>query len=95
VKPAAPRTLITLLTDFGARYACGASLKSSFLSLNPIGPLVDLSPAMDPQAIRAGAFMLAEAAASFPPGPCTWPWWTPGWAWPRRFARLKICVEKN
>ena len=64
----APRPLITLLTDFGTRDAYVGSLKGVILSLNPEVRLVDLSHEVDPQDIRAGAFMLAEAAAYFPPG---------------------------
>lgn len=64
----APRPLITLLTDFGTRDAYVASLKGVILSLNPRAKLVDLSHGVDPQDIRAGAFILAEAAAYFPPG---------------------------
>jgi hypothetical protein len=65
---AAPRPLITLLTDFGNRDAYVASLKGVILSLNPAAVLVDLSHRVPPQDIRAGAFLLAEAAACFPPG---------------------------
>ena len=65
---AAPRPLITLLTDFGTRDAYVASLKGVILSLNPTAQLVDLSHEVPPQDIRAGAFILAEAAACFPPG---------------------------
>ena len=59
---AAPRPLITLLTDFGTRDAYVGSLKGVILSLNPEVNLVDLSHEVAPQDIRAGAFMLAEAA---------------------------------
>ncbi len=65
---AAPRPLITLLTDFGARDAYVASMKGVILSLNPAVTLVDLSHEVDPQDVRAGALILAEAAAYFPPG---------------------------
>ncbi len=64
----APRPLITLLTDFGTRDAYVGSLKGVILSLNPEVRLVDLSHEVEPQDIKAGAFMLAEAAAYFPPG---------------------------
>jgi len=66
--PAAPRPLITLLTDFGTRDAYVASMKGVILSLNPTAQLVDLSHEVPPQDILAGAFILAEAAAYFPPG---------------------------
>jgi S-adenosyl-L-methionine hydrolase (adenosine-forming) len=65
---AAPRPLITLLTDFGTQDAYAASLKGVILSLNPAAVLVDLSHAVPPQDVRAGAFLLAEATACFPPG---------------------------
>ena len=65
---AAPRPLITLLTDFGTRDAYVGSLKGVILSLNPEVRLVDLSHEVAPQDIRAGAFILAEAAPCFPPG---------------------------
>jgi S-adenosylmethionine hydrolase len=64
----APRPLITLLTDFGTRDAYVGSLKGVILSLNPEVRLVDLSHEVAPQDIRAGAFMLSEAAVYFPPG---------------------------
>ena len=64
----APRPLITLLTDFGTRDAYVGSLKGVILSLNPEVRLVDLSHEVGPQDIQAGAFMLAEVAACFPPG---------------------------
>jgi S-adenosyl-L-methionine hydrolase (adenosine-forming) len=64
----ATRPLITLLTDFGTRDAYVGSLKGVILSLNPEVRLVDLSHEVDPQDIRAGAFLLAEAAPCFPPG---------------------------
>jgi S-adenosylmethionine hydrolase len=62
-----PRPLITLLTDFGTRDAYVASMKGVILSLNPEAVLVDFSHEVPPQDIRAGAFILAEAAAYFPP----------------------------
>ncbi len=65
---ATPRPLITLLTDFGTKDAYVASLKGVILGLNPAAALVDLTHEVPPQDIRAGAFILAEAAAYFPPG---------------------------
>jgi S-adenosylmethionine hydrolase len=68
VTAAAPRPLITLLTDFGTRDAYVASMKGVILGLNPEAQMVDLSHEVDPQDIRAGAFILAGAALFFPPG---------------------------
>jgi len=65
---ATSRPLITLLTDFGTRDAYVASMKGVILSLNPQAVLVDLSHEVPPQDIRAGAFLLAEAAPCFPRG---------------------------
>lgn len=60
--------LITLLTDFGtADYFVGA-MKGVILSINPAAVVVDLTHEVPPQDVLAGAFTLAQAAASFPEG---------------------------
>ncbi len=60
--------LITLLTDFGtADYFVGA-MKGVLLSINPAAVVVDLTHEVPPQDVRAGAFTLAAACASFPAG---------------------------
>jgi S-adenosyl-L-methionine hydrolase (adenosine-forming) len=60
--------LITLLTDFGtADYFVGA-MKGVILSVNPKAVVVDLTHEIPPQDVRAGAFTLAAACASFPAG---------------------------
>ena len=60
--------LITLLTDFGtADYFVGA-MKGVILSINPAAVVVDLTHEVPPQDVRAGAFTLAAACASFPAG---------------------------
>ncbi len=64
---AAPRPFISLLTDFGTRDAYVASMKGVILGLNPAAQLVDLTHEVPPQDIQAGAFILATAAAYFPP----------------------------
>ncbi|MEW6387534.1 MAG: SAM-dependent chlorinase/fluorinase [Thermodesulfobacteriota bacterium] len=64
-KPRVP-SIITLLTDFGTRDAYVASMKGVILGLNPQVRLVDLSHAVPPQDVRAGAFLLAAAAPYFP-----------------------------
>jgi S-adenosyl-L-methionine hydrolase (adenosine-forming) len=65
---AGTRTCITLLSDFGVQDEYAACLKGVILGLNPRAVLVDLSHAVPPQDIRCGAFVLAGAAAYFPPG---------------------------
>jgi S-adenosylmethionine hydrolase len=67
-KPAGTRAVITLLSDFGVQDEYAACLKGVILGLNPQAVLVDLSHAVPPQDIRSGAFVLARAAAYFPPG---------------------------
>ncbi|HKQ51613.1 MAG TPA: SAM-dependent chlorinase/fluorinase [Pyrinomonadaceae bacterium] len=60
--------VISLLTDFGtADYFVGA-MKGVILSINPAVTVVDLTHEIAPQDVRAGAFTLAQAAASFPAG---------------------------
>ncbi len=63
-----PRSLITLLTDFGSRDAYVASMKGVILGLNPEAVLIDLTHDLPPQDIRAGAFVLAAVAPYFPEG---------------------------
>lgn len=62
------RSIITLLTDFGHQDPYVAAMKGVILSLNPEAVLVDLTHAVPPQDILAGAFLLGEAAPYFPPG---------------------------
>ncbi|HEV8714076.1 MAG TPA: SAM-dependent chlorinase/fluorinase [Candidatus Binatia bacterium] len=60
--------LITLLTDFGTQDAFVGIMKGVILSINPGVALVDLSHAVPPQDIVAGALLLRSAVAFFPPG---------------------------
>ena len=60
--------IISLLTDFGtADYFVGA-MKGVILKINPKVTVVDLTHEIPPQDVSAGAFTLAQAAASFPAG---------------------------
>ena len=43
-------------------------MKGVILSINPHAQIVDLSHAVPPRDIRAGAIVLAETARWFPPG---------------------------
>jgi S-adenosylmethionine hydrolase len=61
-----PPAIITLTTDFGEGSRYVAAMKGVILSINPQVRVVDLSHAVPPQDIRAGAIVLAEAAPLFP-----------------------------
>jgi len=59
--------IITLTTDFGLRDAYVAEMKGCILSHCPTAVLVDISHEIPAGDIQEGAFVLARAAASFPP----------------------------
>ncbi len=59
---------ISLLTDFGTQDAFVGIMKGVILSLNPAVSLVDLSHAVPPQDIVAGALILRSGAPFFPQG---------------------------
>ena len=60
--------LITLLTDFGSRDTYVGVLKGVIASVCPEAAVVDLTHAVPPQDIRAGAFHLLVACPYFPAG---------------------------
>jgi S-adenosyl-L-methionine hydrolase (adenosine-forming) len=60
--------IITLTTDFGTGSRYVGAMKGVILSINPAPQIVDLSHAVPPQDIRAGAIVLAETAPWYPPG---------------------------
>jgi S-adenosylmethionine hydrolase len=60
--------LITLTTDFGASSPFVAAMKGVILSLNPAARIVDITHAIPPQDIRAGAIALADITPLFPAG---------------------------
>src|SRR5947209_3743848 len=62
------RPLITLLTDFGERDHYVAALKGVILGICPEATIVDITHQIPPFQIAAGAFTLAQAAATFPRG---------------------------
>jgi S-adenosylmethionine hydrolase len=59
--------IITLTTDFGVGSPYVAAMRGVILTINPDVQLVDISHAISPQDIRAGALALAQAAPWFPP----------------------------
>ena len=61
------RPIITLTSDFGPGPYPGI-MKGVILGICPQAALVDLSHAVTPQAVRAGALVLEQALAVFPPG---------------------------
>ncbi len=63
-----PPAIITLTTDFGVGSRYVAATKGVILSINPHAQIIDLSHAVPPRDIRAGAIVLAETARWFPPG---------------------------
>lgn len=60
--------VISLLTDFGLVDPFVAEMKAAILSICPRVKIVDVSHGVAEFDIRMGAFLLAEAARSFPPG---------------------------
>jgi S-adenosylmethionine hydrolase len=60
--------LITLMTDFGNGSPYVAAMKGVIYSLNPAANVVDLSHAIPPQDVRAGAWTWAEITPYFPRG---------------------------
>jgi S-adenosylmethionine hydrolase len=61
-------SIITLTTDFGTDDHYVAAMKGVILAINPRATIVDITHAIPPQDVRAGAFALAGAAPYFPPG---------------------------
>ena len=59
-------SLITLTTDFGTGSPYVAQMKGVILSINPAAVIVDVTHAVPPQDVRAGALALAEATVHFP-----------------------------
>ncbi|SRR5581483_4891308 len=61
-------SLITLTTDFGLEDNFVGVMKGVIAGLAPAARVIDLTHAVPPQDIAAGAFSLATAYAYFPPG---------------------------
>ena len=60
--------IVTLLTDFGEADTYVGQVKGAILGGCPSAALVDLTHAVPPQDIHAGAFLLWTAVSAFPPG---------------------------
>jgi hypothetical protein len=63
-----PAPIITLTTDFDTRDPFVGIMKGVLLSLAPDARIVDLTHAIPPQNVAAGAHLLRSAAPWFPPG---------------------------
>jgi S-adenosylmethionine hydrolase len=59
--------IITLTTDFGISSPYVAQMKGVILGCNPAATIVDVTHAIPPQNITAGAIALREVAMHFPP----------------------------
>jgi S-adenosylmethionine hydrolase len=62
------RPLVSLLTDFGLDDPFVAEMKAVILTICPRARIVDITHGVDEFDIKTGAFLLAEAAPSFPEG---------------------------
>jgi len=60
--------VVTLLTDFGLDDTYVGQVKGAILSVTPTATLVDLTHAVPPQDVQAGAFLLWSAVQAFPAG---------------------------
>jgi S-adenosyl-L-methionine hydrolase (adenosine-forming) len=60
--------ILTLTTDFGVGSRYVAAMKGVILSVNGAAQVVDISHAIPPQNIRAGAIVLSETVNWFPAG---------------------------
>jgi S-adenosyl-L-methionine hydrolase (adenosine-forming) len=61
-------TVVTLLTDFGLDDTYVGQVKGAVLTVAPDATLVDLTHAVPPQDVQAGAFLLWAAVEPFPAG---------------------------
>ena len=59
--------IITLTTDFGPGSPYVAQMKGVILSIDPEAALVDITHGIEPQNVRQGALVLADATKWFPP----------------------------
>jgi S-adenosyl-L-methionine hydrolase (adenosine-forming) len=62
------RRIVTLLTDFGTEDYFVGAMKGVILTRSPETVLVDITHAIPPQDVRAGAFTLGAVYSDFPAG---------------------------
>jgi S-adenosylmethionine hydrolase len=82
-------TVVTLLTDFGVVDTYVSQVKAAILAVAPNAVLVDLTHAVPPQDVQAGAFLLWSAVEAFAPGTVHLAVVDPGVGSPRRGIALK------
>lgn len=63
-----PAGIITLLTDFGTTDAFVGIMKGVIAAIHPAARVIDLTHAIPPQQVLAGALALRSAVDFFPPG---------------------------
>ncbi len=61
-------TVVALLTDFGTRDTYVAQMHGVIASRDPSLRVIDVTHAIPPQAVLAGAYALDDAVEAFPPG---------------------------
>jgi S-adenosylmethionine hydrolase len=82
-------TLVSLLTDFSLADTYVGQVKAAILSVDPSAALVDLTHAVPPQDVLAGAFLLWSSVEAFPPGTVHVAVVDPGVGSPRRAVALR------
>jgi S-adenosylmethionine hydrolase len=82
-------TLVSVLTDFGLADTYVGQVKAAILSVCAGATIVDLTHAVPPQDIFAGAFLLWSAVEPFPPGSVHVAVVDPGVGSPRRAIALR------
>jgi len=60
--------IIAILSDLGTRDYFVGAMKGTILAVNPKAEIVDITHEIPKQDIRSAAFVLANAAETFPPG---------------------------
>jgi S-adenosylmethionine hydrolase len=82
-------TLVSVLTDFGLADTYVGQVKAAILNVSAGATVVDLTHAVPPQDIFAGAFLLWSAVEPFPPGSVHVAVVDPGVGSPRRAIALR------
>ncbi len=81
--------IVTLLTDFGLQDTYVGQMKAAIFDLAPVALVVDLTHAVPPQDVFAGAFLLWSAVETFPIGTVHVAVVDPGVGSPRRAVALQ------